>query len=69
MISGFVRDSTNSESLSFVNVYGGDMSPDYEEMTFFFLGEGDTGKSQGIEGGLGVFASFRSSSVRRYIKL
>gem|GEM_PF-4620707 len=39
------------------------------EMTFFFLGEGDTGRSQGIEGGLGVFASFRSSSVRRLIKL
>ncbi len=39
------------------------------EMTFFFLGEGDTGRSQGIEDGLGVFASFRSSSVRRFIKL
>ncbi len=49
--------------------YGGDMGPDYEEITFFFLGEGDTGRSQGIEGGLGVFASFRSSSVRQLINL
>ena len=39
------------------------------EMTFFFLGEGDTGRSQGIEGGLGVFASFRADSVRPLIKL
>ncbi len=49
--------------------YGGDIHQDYEELMFIFLGEGDTGRSQGIEGGLGVFASFRSSSVRRFIKL
>jgi hypothetical protein len=49
--------------------YGGDMGPDYEEIMFIFLGEGDTGRNQGIEGGLGIFASFRSSSVRRFIKL
>ncbi|UCH62693.1 MAG: DUF4249 family protein [Fidelibacterota bacterium] len=48
--------------------YGSDIA-DYEEMSFFFLGEGDTGRSQGIEGGLGVFASFRTSSVRRVIRL
>lgn len=48
----------------FVGEYAG---PDYEEMMFIFLGEGDTGKSRGIDGGLGVFASYRSDVVRRWI--
>lgn len=38
------------------------------ETTFIFLGMGDTGRSQGIEGGLGVFAAYRSDTVRRLVK-
>ncbi len=40
-----------------------------DEFTMFLLGSGDTGRVNGIEGGLGVIGAFRSSSVRRFIKL
>ncbi len=38
-----------------------------EEAVFYLLGEGDAGRSQGIEGGLGTFGSFRADTIQRWL--
>ena len=37
------------------------------DFSLIFLGEGDTGAAYGVEGGLGVFGSFRYATLRRLV--
>ena len=38
-----------------------------DEAAFIFLGEGDTGASFGLEGGLGVMGSYRYDVISRWV--